>query len=216
MKKHIGQRIKEVREAKGFDQITFAQKIGVVERTLRRYEKGEQLPDADVVLKIAALTDIPPHWILTGEGGMYNVETSETKSTKAKSSTFEKVRLIEIPLLSTVPAGKPNLVFHPDYIEKYITVDDVKDPNAFALKVEGNSMSPRIEDGDVIVVSPKKEVRNGDICVVRVNDEDTVKKVNFEDGYVHLIPLNHGFEPVTVRKKDVTFIWRVIKVVKSL
>jgi repressor LexA len=107
-------------------------------------------------------------------------------------------------------------MFHPDYVDDYVTVDDVKDSGAFALKVKGNSMAPRIEDGDIVVVSPQAEARSGDICVIRVNDEDTLKKVKLEGNYIHLIPLNPEFDPVTVRKRDVNFIWKVVKLIKEL
>jgi len=77
-------------------------------------------------------------------------------------------------------------------------------------------MAPRIEDGDIVIVSPQAEPRSGDICVVRVNDEDTLKKVKFEGNYIHLIPLNPEFEPVTVKRKDVNFAWKVVKLIKEL
>jgi len=123
---------------------------------------------------------------------------------------------MDVPLISAVPAGKVATLFHPDYVDDYVTVDDVKDPQAFALKVKGNSMSPRIEDGDVVIVSPQQEARSGDICVARVNGEDTLKKVKFEGNYVHLIPLNPEFDPVTVKKRDVNFVWKVVKLIKEL
>ena len=100
--------------------------------------------------------------------------------------------------------------------DNYVSVDDVKDAQAFALKVKGNSMAPRIEDGDVVIVSPQQEAHSGDICVVRVNGEDTLKKVKFEGTYVHLVPLNPDFEPLTVKKKDVNFVWKVVKLIKEL
>lgn len=217
MKSHIGMRIRQARENKGFDQATLAGKIDVATRTLQRWEKGEQVPDAVTLAKIGELTGTLTHWLLTGEGAMYAHQNGGGERIEGNgSSALRRVKLVRIPMLSSVPAGKPNLIFHPDYIEKYITVDDVKDDNAFALKVDGDSMSPRIEHGDVIIISPKKEVRNGDICVIRVNDEDTVKKVIFENGYVHLIPLNRDYEPVSVKKKEVAFIWRVVKVIKNI
>jgi len=108
------------------------------------------------------------------------------------------------------------MIFHPDYVERYISVDDVRDSQAFALEVKGNSMAPRIEDGDIIVVSPRQHAKSGDICVVRVNDEDTVKRVKLEEQTVYLIPLNPDYEPMAVKKKDVTFVWKVVKVIKSL
>jgi repressor LexA len=92
----------------------------------------------------------------------------------------------------------------------------VKDPQAFALKVKGDSMAPRIENGDVVIVSPQQEPHSGDICVVRVNGEDTLKKVKFEGNYLHLVPLNPEFEPLTVKKKEVNFVWKVVKLIKEL
>jgi repressor LexA len=217
MKPHIGVRIREARENKGLDQATLASKLDVATRTLQRWEKGEQVPDAVTLAKIGELTGTLAHWLLAGTGAMYPHQNGENKRPEGEEpSAFRRVKLVRIPMLSSVPGGKPNLIFHPDHIEKYIIVDDVKDANAFALKVDGDSMSPRIEDGDVIIVSPKREVRNGDICVVRVDGEDTLKKVNFENGYVHLVPLNHNYEPVSVKKKDVAFVWRVVKVIKSI
>ena len=129
---------------------------------------------------------------------------------------FKKISLTEIPLLASVPAGKTAMMFHQEHVERYVTVDNVKDPTAFALQVRGNSMSPKIEDGDIVVVSPQQEVHNGDICVIRVNDEDVLKKIKFESDHVHLIPLNPTFETVTVDKRDVMFIWKVVKVIKNL
>lgn len=126
------------------------------------------------------------------------------------------VRLVTIPLYSNVPAGKTAVLFHPEHAERYITVDNVNDPAAFALVVKGSSMSPKIEDGDIVVVSPKLEPHSGDICVVRVNDEDVLKKVKFDGDYLHLIPLNPAFHAATVHKRDVMFVWKVVRVIKHL
>jgi repressor LexA len=125
-------------------------------------------------------------------------------------------RFAELPLISAVPAGRVSTLFPPEYAEDSVTVADLKDPQAFGLRVKGNSMAPRIEDGDIVIVSPQHEARSGDICVVRVNGEDTLKKVKFEGVYVHLVPLNPDFEPMTVKKKDVNFVWKVVKLIKEL
>jgi repressor LexA len=199
------------------DQATMAAKIGVVTRTLQRWEKGEQVPDGIDITKIAKVAQVQPTWLLTGEGDMYpGAPRPENVFSLPASQQRRRMRLANLPLVSSVPAGKLSSMFHPDYVDDYVTVDDVKDPGAFALKVKGNSMSPRIEDGDIVVVSPHLEVHSGDICVIRVHDEDTLKKVKFEGNYIHLVPLNPEFEPVTVKKKDVNFIWKVIKLIKEL
>ena len=217
MKTTIGERIRTAREYKELDQSTLAEKTGIVTRTLQRWEKGEQVPDGLAITRIAKVTNVQPTWILTGDGEMYSPPPSRPDNVYSlPAASRRKTRLSELPLVSSVPAGKVSTMFHPDHVDNYVTVDDVKDPGAFALKVKGNSMSPRIEDGDVVIVSPAQEPRNGDICVVRVNEEDTLKKVKFEGNYIHLIPLNPDFEPVTVKRKDVNFVWKVVKLIKEL
>ncbi len=216
MKTTIGERIRTARENKDLDQATLADKTGIVTRTLQRWEKGEQVPDGLAITRIAKVTNVQPTWLLTGDGEMYPPPPARPENVYTLPSARRRNRLAELPLVSSVPAGKVSTMFHPDHVDNYVTVDDVKDPGAFALKVKGNSMAPRIEDGDVVIVSPAQEPHNGDVCVVRVNEEDTLKKVKFEGNYIHLIPLNPDFEPVTVKKKDVNFVWKVVKLIKEL
>ena len=214
-KTSIGSRIRESRENKGLDQSILSKELGVTTRTLQRWEKGEQIPDAVSVLRIAEATEVQPQWILSGEGETY-IKKGLTLKGKLPQADLPNVRLRQVPLLSSVPAGKPILNFDEDIIEKNITVDDVRDPDAFALTVKGNSMSPRIENDDIVVVSPRQEARSGDICVIRANGEDTLKRVKYEDGFVQLIPLNSSYEPIMLKKKEVDFIWKVVKVIKTL
>jgi repressor LexA len=216
MKSTIGERLRAARESKELDQTTLAEKIGVATRTLQRWEKSEQVPDGVAITRIAKATAVQPSWLLTGEGQMYVGAPRPDNVYPLPGSIRRGAHLVDLPLISSVPAGKVATIFHPDYVDDYVTVDDVKDPGAFALRVKGNSMAPRIENGDVVIVSPQQEARNGDICVVRVEGEDTLKRVKFEGNYIHLIPLNPEFEPATVRKKDVNFIWKVVKLIKEL
>lgn len=216
MRSTIGDRLRTARENREMDQLTLARKIGVVTRTLQRWEKGEQVPDGIAITKLAKATSVLPTWLLTGEGEIYPSPARPDNVLPLSASTRRRMLLAELPLISSVPAGKVATMFHPDFVDNYVTVSDVKDPGAFALKVKGSSMAPRIEDGDIVIVSPQAEPHSGDICVVRVNEEDTLKKVKFEGNYIHLIPLNPEFEPVTVKKKDVNFAWKVVKLIKEL
>lgn len=216
MKHTIGDRLRTARENKELDQATLAEKVGIVTRTLQRWEKGEQVPDGVALTRIAKATGVQPSWLLTGDGEMYPVPSRPENLYVLPGGGKRRAKLVDLPLVSAVPAGKTATIFHPDYVDDYVTVDDIKDPQAFALKVKGNSMAPRIEDGDTVIVSPQQEVRSGDICVIRVDGEDTLKKVKFEGNYIHLIPLNPEFDPITVKRKDVGFVWKVVKLVKEL
>ncbi|HSQ77130.1 MAG TPA: XRE family transcriptional regulator, partial [Bacteroidota bacterium] len=211
-----GERLREARENKEMDQATLADKAGVVARTLQRWEKGEQVPDGVSITRLAKATGVQASWLLTGDGDMYAVPSRPENMYILPGSSRRRNRLVDLPLISAVPAGKVATLFHPDYAEDYVTVDDIKDPQAFALKVKGNSMATRIEDGDVVVVSPQQEARSGDVCVVRVNGEDTLKKVKFEGNYIHLIPFNPEFDAVVVKRREVNFVWKVVKLIKEL
>jgi repressor LexA len=216
MKSTIAQRIREARLSKQLDQSDLAAKIDIATRTIQRWEKGDQVPDSNYLMRIAKATGVAARWLLSGEGEMIPTDEQKMKVIPLPTSRYKKVDLVSLPLLASVPAGALSQRFHSDQAERFITVDDVRDPNAFALEVKGNSMAPRIENGDIIVVTPKLEVRSGDICVVRVDEEDTVKRIKIDEQFVHLIPLNPEYEPMVVRKKDVTFMWRVVKVIKSV
>ena len=207
----IGTRLRDARIAHGFDQAKLSTKIDVASRTLQRWEKGEQVPDSLYLMRLSKALGVTNHWLLTGE-----TEQTSRSNVIHLPNRMKKVNLVSLPLLSSVPGGVPRLAFASEYAEKYVTVDDVKDPNAFALEVKGNSMSPRIENGDIVIVAPRMEVRTGDVCVVRVQEEDTLKKIKIDEQYVQLIPFNTEFEPMVVRKRDVTFMWRVVKVIKNL
>jgi repressor LexA len=217
IKSSIGERIRKARENKEIDQATLAAKTGIASRTVQRWEKGEQVPGGDFLLQIARFTGVRPDWLLTGEGDMYlRTERRANILRFHPDKSFRKVNLVEIPLLSSVPAGRTAAIFHPEHVERFVTVDNLNDPGAFALVVKGSSMSPKIEDGDIVVVSPQRESRSGDICVVRVNEEDVLKMVKIDEEHIHLIPLNNEFEVVTVRKRDVAFVWKVVRVIKNL
>ncbi len=216
MKNTIGERLREARENKEMDQATLAGKAGVVTRTLQRWEKGEQVPDGVAITRLAKATGVQASWLLTGEGDIYALPPRPENMYLLPGSSRRKTRLVDLPLISAVPAGKVATLFHPEYTDDYVTVDDIKDPEAFALRVKGNSMATRIEDGDVVVVSPQQEARSGDVCVVRVNGEDTLKKVKFEGNYLHLIPFNPEFDAVVVKRREVNFVWKVVKLIKEL
>jgi repressor LexA len=217
MKPSLSARLRLAREERELDQGSLAKKIDVAIRTLQRWEKGEQVPDSNYLLRLARVIGVRAEWLLTGEGEMFPSQPSQSNIIPfQKERLIKNVTLTEIPLLASVPAGKTNAMYYPDHADRFVTVDNIKDKSAFALVVKGNSMSPKIEDGDIVVISPQQEARSGDICVIRVNDEDVLKKIKIDEHYVHLIPLNTDFEPLTVRKRDISFIGKVVKVVKNL
>ena len=110
---------------------------------------------------------------------------------------------IEIPLLGRVAAGAPILA--EEHIEDTIVLDGslVRPGKHFALRVRGDSMkNAGIFDGDIVIVRHEAPVRSGEIGVVLIGDEATVKRVFPRREKLLLLPENDDYEPIEVRPGD--------------
>lgn len=124
-------------------------------------------------------------------------------------------RTAQIPLLGTVTAGMPILAFEEvtDYIPFAVSGESAKE--LFALRVQGESMiNAAILDGDIVVVRKTPIVANGEIAVVMVEDEATVKRFYKENGQYRLQPENDTMEPILVDR--CTVLGKVIAVMRTL
>ena len=111
---------------------------------------------------------------------------------------------IKVPVLGTVRAGLPmeaveNIL---DYEE--ISEDMARQGDYFALQIKGDSMEPRIKEGDVVIVRKQPDVESGDVAIVLVNgDEATIKKVQKFSGGINLVPSNPAYEVKTYSNVDI-------------
>jgi DNA polymerase V len=99
-----------------------------------------------------------------------------------------------------VPAGFPSPA--QDEIAGRIDLnrDLVKHPLAtFYVRVEGDSMEPRIHSGELLVVDRMVETKDGDVVVARLGCEFTVKRLHTEeDGSIWLVSENTSYEPIQI------------------
>jgi len=106
----------------------------------------------------------------------------------------------KIPVVGRVAAGSHILA--EENIDGNIVIDSSFTKMAddcFALKVKGDSMvNAGIFEGDVVVVSSKREPVNGDIVVALINDEATVKTYENKNGKIRLIPQNDLYQPIEI------------------
>jgi repressor LexA len=110
-----------------------------------------------------------------------------------------------VPIVGAVAAGEPILA--QENIEGYVNLKDLFGPaeGKFILKVIGDSMADEgIVDGDYVVVAPGEKVQSGQIGVVLLNDEATVKRVRIQRGRIALEPANKaaGYKIRYVKKAD--------------
>lgn len=107
----------------------------------------------------------------------------------------EKKSKFMIPVLGLVRAGIPM-----DAVEYIIDYEEISEDMArqgefFALQIKGDSMEPKISEGDVVIVRKQPDIESGEIAIVLVNgDEATIKKVQKFEGGINLIPSNPAYE----------------------
>jgi phage repressor protein C with HTH and peptisase S24 domain len=122
-----------------------------------------------------------------------------------------------VPVINKVSAGYPSDFNDLDYpvgiADDYIRCPDLHDPNAFAVRVVGDSMEPKFNEGDIVIFSPAADVHNGDDCFIRfaMPHETTFKRVFFESNdKIRLQPRNEKYSPTIVDGKRINGLYRAI------
>lgn len=72
----------------------------------------------------------------------------------------------------------------------------------FTLMCVGDSMAPKIENGDVVAIRAQPMVDNGEIAAVRIGDEATLKRVFIHSDYIELRPINPNYDSIIRRKTE--------------
>lgn len=176
----IAERIKRRRLELGLSPDYVAEKIGKSRATYYRYESDdvEKMP-ISALQPLAEVLRVSEAYILTGQ---------------------TEAHVKRIPILGDVAAGEPVLATeqHGEYIEvgNGIQVD-------FCLRVRGDSMiDARIQDGDLVFVRQQPTVENGEIAVVLIDQEVTLKRVYINDEGVILKPENSKYSPIFISRDD--------------
>jgi len=123
--------------------------------------------------------------------------------------------MIRVPILGPIAAGPLMLMPEPgiNYMneKEYDAVDIArsllpskeKGNDLYALEVKGDSMiDAMINDGDIVVMKPAVEARNGEMVAVRVNDEYTLKYFYKEKDRYRLQPANPTMKPIILKKTE--------------
>ncbi len=192
----IGQRIEQRRKSLGLTLDDVAQEIGLAKSTVQRYEKGTietiKLP---VIEAIAKILKVNPSW-LCGKTEDMELEEQKTNNWPLPSNITPLPQMREWQVLGATACGKP---LHRELLDETVMApDDIKADVVF--RCVGDSMiNARIFDGDAVFVRLQPEVENGQIAVVRVDDEYTLKRVYYHEDYIELRPENPVHKAIILR-----------------
>lgn len=191
MKISCSERLSQALSIKNITQTELCKRTGIPKSAMSQYIKGNFEPKQDRIYLIAKALNISEAWLMGYDVSMHREEYSKKSS-------------IKIPVLGLVRAGIPM-----DAVEHIIDYEEISEEMArqgdfFALQIKGDSMEPRITEGDVVIVRKQPDVESGEIAIVLVNgDEATIKKVQKFDGGINLIPSNSAYDVMTYTNEQI-------------
>ena len=180
--------IKRRRQQLKMTQTDLALKMGYADKSMiAKIEKGNvDLPQSKILAFSNVLETTPGELM----GWDYEAEPTETVD------NIYKLDKIKLPMLGKVACGEP--IFADEDRESYIMVGT--DIGAdFCLQCQGDSMiNARIHDGDIVFVKKTDIVENGEIAVVIIDDEATLKRFFYyrEQNLVILKPENPKYQDI--------------------
>lgn len=187
-------------------QASLAAQMNVAPSSVSGWCSGEKMPRMDKIEWIAKHFDVPRSFLL-----------EEQSALPKDALPYEPTH--RIPILGRIAAGQP--LYADENIEGYTYTDLNGGAEYFALRVKGDSMNAaRIFEGDIIIVRKQDTVEPGDIAVVMVGDEATVKRWYQTDSTVTLMPqsTNPKHKPQIYDPKEtpISILGRVVKVEYTL
>ena len=185
----LSKKIKELRKEQGLSLEQLAELVGTSRQTIHRYENGiiANIPHEKIEALAEALRTTPASLMGWDD---------EEKPTFNYIKDISTVATKRMPMLGYVACGEP--IFASEEHDYF--VNSGADLSAdFCLTAKGDSMiNARIFDGDVLFIKKQDSVEDGEIAVVLIDDEATVKRVYFnrEDGILTLMPENPTYKPM--------------------
>ena len=207
----LGERIKYLRKKRGLSLEQLAEAVGISRQTVHRYETGAitNVPHEKIEALARALGTTPSR--LMG----WDNEDRLSSLNYIEGTKLSDITKRRLPVLGNVACGEP--IFATEETGYYVSVSS--DISAdFCLTARGDSMiNARIFDGDILFVKQQDSVDDGEIAVVLIEDEATVKRVYFnrEDGILTLMPENPTYKPMRYMGRELDRIRILGKVVSG-
>lgn len=180
--------------------------------TKRKYISMREWKDMDAIQHINILMD----------DDLMPEEEADTSSYEPKEVYFirtHKVRSCNFRDLSPDIPNQNLENFDPDDANNWEHIDFNEMPYGkfFAVHVKGDSMHPKMCDGDTLIVRAQNSVNDGEIAIVTYNNHASCKKVHFADNGIYLLPLNNHYYPIffsrhEIQNLDVKIIGKVVEV----
>lgn len=182
--------IKFYMNLKGKTRREICQDLNIAYSTFSDWVNGKKYPRIDKIELMA---------------NYFNITKADLVERHISDLDKRKVQATRIPVLGIVIAGAPAYAEENIIGWEEVTKKMASRGKLFALKVKGDSMLPKFEEGDIVIVKEQEDVESGDIAIVLVNgDEATMKQVQKKENGIWLYAFNPAvYEPHFYSNKDI-------------
>jgi len=213
---NFGSRLAGLIAGSSYNQKEISIQTGISESGLANYKK-DRTPKSEELYKLASFFEVTMEWLLTGEkSGVSCSEGIASSIVSPQSEIFNEEALEYNELPRMVPVlGMAHAGIAVDYEEVCrVSAEEVptlcKDPQSFALDVEGDSMIPLVNHRDRVVVMPMTKAHNGCVVVARLKDEGVIcRKIENIGGRIRLVPSNPLYPHTEHEEEDFEWIYPV-------
>lgn len=193
------ERLKQLLDEKGISQAELAKRTGINKGALSSYISGRYKPKQNNTFLLAKALDVNEAWLMGAD-----VSRERIGASPSNIPSYPNVHPLGtrcLPILGSVACGEP--IFMAE--EKEFYVDSTTDVHAdFVLIAKGDSMTgARIYDGDIVFIRQQPEVENGEIAVVAIDDEATLKRFyKYSDDLIVLRAENPDYKDMVYTPED--------------
>lgn len=196
----FAERLKSLRREKGWSQQRLADELDLSKSSVNMYERGEREPGFETMEAIADLFNVDMNYLY----GRTDIKIADPIVLAPKKPTippgFEPMpKMKKIPLVGRIACGTP--ITAEENVEQMVCVPS-RWHSTFTLTCKGDSMEPRIHDGDLVAIRSQPEVEQGEIAAVLIGDEATLKHVYLHENFIELRPENPAFESIILTKEE--------------
>lgn len=205
--------------AKQVNPTSLSRDSGVPQPTIFRMLNGESSdPRTSTLAPIAAYFGVSLEDLRSMPYGPFKIkyrvrsskrdDTIDDAASETAEETLQLKKFKEVPIVGTVQGGIDGYLDEFEYPVGYGdgAIDyPTTDINAYALRVRGESMRPRIKSGEYIVVTPNTQAQPGDDVVVICNDGRKMVKelLYYREDEITLGSINSSFQPISLLKQDI-------------
>jgi SOS-response transcriptional repressor LexA len=205
MEKHklakiFGQVLREIRNSKNLSQEDLADRSELDRTYISMLERGIKTPTIQTIFQICLSIDVNPSLVVQK---LQQASKNETKPLRKNH---------ELPLFATaISCGKP--VGNDHSIEKILSLENliIKNPReTFFARAIGESMFPTIQEDDYLVVDKGLNVKSGNITLVQIDNEFTIKRYFKEQKTIILKCDNPSFKDILITEDTDFFLCGVV------